>query len=304
MVNKLELGDRTVKESHRDKLFFPGVGLTKGDVLDYYLRISEYILPYLKDRPVTMHRFPNGIDDKSFYQKQAPDYFPNWIDKTTVENRDGGITDYVICNDRETLLYLVNQSSIVHHTWLSRRRNLELPDRMIFDLDPSGNDFSSVVEAALKLKTILTDEMNLSCHVMTTGSRGLHVLVPLGNDVSFGKARAFARFVADILVDRNKNLFTTEVRKDKRDGKLYIDTARNAYGQTAIVPYSLRALKNAPVATPLDWDELNDSGLSPRTYHVKNIFRRLGQKDDPWKNMRREGVSLKTLEKNMDRFNT
>lgn len=295
-MNVMEIGDRTVEISHREKLLFPDERLTKGDALDYYLRISEYILPHIQDRPVTMHRFPDGIGGKDFFQKQAPDYFPDWIPRTTVKNREGGTTDYVICNGRETLIYLANQTSLVLHAWLSRRQNLEHPNRLIFDLDPSSDNFEIVKEAARELRKILS-EMDLECYVMTTGSSGLHVMVPLGDNIPFDKSREFARFVAEILVRREPDRFTTEIRKNKRGGKLFVDTARNAYGQTAVVPYSLRAVENAAVATPLDWDELGDPELGPRTYHLKNIFRRLGQKDDPWKNVDRSGVSLKTLEK-------
>lgn len=301
-MKKIESGGRTVEISSRDKTFYPDSGLTKGDILDYYLQIADYILPHLKNRPVTMHRFPDGIGDKEFYQKQAPGYFPGWIDLVKVKNRDGGVTEYVLCNNRETLIYLVNQSSIVIHTWLSKKKRLENPDRMIFDLDPAGDDFEIVKDAAKKLKRLLGDEMNLENYIMTTGSRGLHVVVPLSDYVSFEKSQEFSRFAAEIMVEREPDKFTTNVRKEKRKAKLYIDTARNAFGQTAIAPYSLRALKNAPIATPLEWGELDNPGLDPQTYHIKNIFRRLGQKSDPWKKMGQDRVSLKSLESLLEKF--
>jgi bifunctional non-homologous end joining protein LigD len=294
-MSVVKIDHRQVELSNRGKIFFPGDKITKGELLDYYMENAEKIVPHLKDRPLTMHRYPDGIEGKNFFQKQASDYFPDWIETINIAKREGGSVDYVICNDAASMLYIVNQSSITLHIWLSKRKKLDNPDRLIFDFDPPDTDFKPVRDAARATRKILKDEIGYDCFVMTTGSRGLHVLVALDGSADFDQVRDFAGFVARRVADRNPDDFTTEVRKEKRKGRLFLDTARNAFGQTAVAPYSVRALPGAPVATPLDWDELSNSKLTARTYNIKNIFRRLGQKKDPWKDLGRKAVSAENM---------
>lgn len=199
---------------------------------------------------------------------------------------------HVVCNNAATLVYLANQACITQHIWLSRANRLRNPDRMVFDFDPSyEEDFGSVVSAAWALKELL-EEMDLPSLVMTTGSRGLHVAVPLDGKADFPVVRAFAQNIASVLVSRYPRNLTIEQRKGQRWGRVFVDTLRNSYAQTMVAPYSVRAKPGAPVATPLDWSELCDSKMRPQLYTLENIFLRLGQQDDPWRQMQRHAASL------------
>lgn len=286
----VHIEEHVIEVSNEDKVLFPGTGFTKGDVVHYYHRVAKWMLPYLEGRPLTLHRFPDGIHEGGFFQQQVPAYFPTWIDRATVRKKEGSIT-HAMVNNPATLVYLANQAVITPHVWLSRVDRPHHPDRMIFDLDPPAWNgekapvetvrFHPVRQAAQRVRELL-DELSLPTFVMTTGSRGLHVAVPLDRSDDFEAVRTFARTAAQILVARYPSELTVEQRKKKRKGRIFVDTLRNAYGQTAVPPYALRARTGAPVATPLDWDELNRSDLHPQRYTLRNIFRRLGQKKDPW----------------------
>lgn len=287
---------RSLEISNPHKLYFPADDLTKGDLIAYYRRIAEVMLPHLRQRPIAMQRFPDGIEAEGFYQKEAPDYFPDWIERVPIlVESQNEIQPQVVCNDAATLVYLVNQGCITPHAWLSRADNAYRPDRLIFDLDPpeneAENDFDLVLAAAHALRQALT-ALDLTPFVMTTGSRGLHVVAPLDSSVDFDTVRAFARQVADRLAEQQPDKFTTETRKAKRNGRLFLDYLRNAYAQTAVAAYAVRPLPGAPVATPLDWDELNRSDLHAQRYNVRNIFQRLGQKADPWADIEQDGRRL------------
>jgi len=290
-------GAITIETSKEDKVFFPDAEITKGDLIDYYDRIADHMLPLMKNRPVMMHRFPDGIKGKNFYHKNVPDYFPNWIDTVLVKKEDGTVT-HVVCNKQATLVYLADQACITPHIWLSRSDRIHNPDRMIFDLDPPEDNFGPVQDAAFMVHDLL-DVMDLDSFPMTTGSRGLHVIVPLNREADFDTVCAFAQQAAEFLAGQHPDELTVEPRKNKRGSRLFLDTARNDYGQTAVAPYSVRAVKNAPLATPLDWFELKKSELTARTYTMNNIFRRLSQKDDPWQGLNRRGKSLTRARKKL-----
>jgi bifunctional non-homologous end joining protein LigD len=279
---------------------FPDEGITQGDLMEYYRRVAETMLPYLKGRPLTMQRFPDGIGDEGFYQKEAPDYFPDWIRRVSIEVKEEGQEQpQVICENVATLVYLVDQGCITPHVWLSRADKLTHPDRLIFDLDPPDDDFELVRSAAQSLREML-EGVGLLPFVMTTGSRGLHVVVPLDRSTDFDTVRSFAKNLAGVLAEREADRLTTKVRKDKRGNRLFLDYLRNSYGQNTVAPYAVRAKPGAPVATPLDWDELSDSNLHSQTYTLQNIFRRLGQKEDPWKGMMRHARSLSEPRRRLD----
>jgi bifunctional non-homologous end joining protein LigD len=289
-----EINGHTVKLSSPDKLLYPDDGLTKEDVIDYYDRIAPTMLPYMRGRPLNMQRFPDGIDEPGFYQKEVPDYFPDWIRRADVEVLETGeVQPQVVCDNVATLVYLANQGTITPHLWLSRAEHLTHPDRLIFDLDPpDGRDeFDRVIHAAQQLRIILRDH-GLPSFVMTTGSKGLHVLVPLDGTADFDTSRDFARTIADRLAAQVPDEFTTETRINQRQGRVFLDYLRNAYGQTAVAPYALRPLPGAPVATPLEWSELSDPDIGPRRFHIGNIFRRLGQRSDPWDGLADQAVNL------------
>jgi len=287
----LRTGRYTVHLSHPDKTMYPEAGITKKEVVRYYKRIASVMLYHIKGRPLVMHRFPDGIRGEDFYQKSVPDYFPEWITRKKVDLKGGGSEFLVVVDKAADLVYLANQACLVPHVWLSRQDNPDKPDKLIFDLDPAGEGFREVTFAALELKKALEGE-GLTPFVMTTGSKGLHVTVPIKPDHGFDRVREFAEDVADRLAGKFPDRLTTESRKEKRKGRLLLDYMRNAYGQTSVVPYGLRALPGAPVAAPLNWEELKSAGLNPRSYTMNNIFRRLGRKKDPWKNMFRRSKKL------------
>jgi bifunctional non-homologous end joining protein LigD len=285
-------GSREVELSNQGKVFFPEDGLTKGDIVDYYERISDRLLPHLERRPLVVQRFPDGIGKDGFYQKQTGEHFPDWVPTSQVELV--GSTDrqeLVVCDDVATLVYLANQACLVLHPWLSRATALDQPDLLVVDLDPpSGDDFRSVRQAARRVKALL-EELGLPCFVKLTGSKGVHVAVPLDGEADFETVRSFARSAMDLLAERHPDALTTEQRKDQRRGRVYLDAGRNAYGQTAVAPYSVRPLPGAPLSAPIEWDELGRVG--PRHVTVRNVFRRLAQREDPWEDLRQRAHSLR-----------
>ncbi|MEQ8763942.1 MAG: non-homologous end-joining DNA ligase [Planctomycetota bacterium] len=278
-MTRREIDSHHFETSNEDKLLFPDVGITKGEVIEYTERIAEHALPWLTGRPLTLQRFPDGISKDGFYQKQASAHFPDWIRRVEIEKVEGGRQELVVADSAASLAYLANQGTISWHPWLSKESSPHRPDQMIIDLDPADEDFGAVREAARACRRLL-DELELEALIKTTGSRGVHLLIPLDGKSDFDTVRAFARDCMDVLARRHPETLTTEIRKDERRGRLFLDVARNAYGQTAVAPYSLRALPGAPIATPIDWDELGS--LEARSFHLKNIFRRLGQREDPW----------------------
>lgn len=302
----MKVGRRTVEIGNPGKVLFPDAGLTKRELAEYYRRVADTLLPHVRDRPLTMHRLPDGIDGDDFYQKDVPDHFPDWIRTEEVETKGNETLRQLVADDAATLVYLADQACITPHAWLSRIGRLHRPDRMVFDFDPpEGADarevFGEVRWAARRVRALL-DEVGLAPFVQTSGSRGLHVHVPLGGDVDFDRTRAFARALAELLERRHPERLTTRQRKKRRGDRIYLDVARNAYGQTAVVPYAVRALPGAPVATPLTWDELGRADLHPRRYTVQNLFRRLGAADDPWKGMGRRARGLEAPRKVLDRL--
>lgn len=291
-AQEIEVGGRRLTVKNLDKALFPAFGgraqVTKGEVIDYYRRIAETMLPHLKGRPVSLQRCPDGIDD-CFFQKDVPEYFPDWIERTDLPADDKTVR-YLRIEEAATLAYIANQAAISLHLGLAPVDRPNHPDRLIFDLDPSDEDFSKVRWAAGVLRDTFA-RLEMPSFVMTTGSRGLHVVVPLDRSADFDATRAFGRDLAGWLAERHPERLTVEQRKDKRGGRIFLDTLRNAYGQTAIAPYSLRTKSGAPIATPIDWDEL-DGDLRPDGWTPRSIFRRLAQKDDPWADMMRHAVTL------------
>ena len=288
----IKLGGHTVALSNLDKIWFPKSKITKGDILKYYYQVADYIIPHVKNHPLTMQRFPEGISGEAFYQKNAGEYFPSWIKTFGIGKEEGGTVHYVIANNPGTIVYLANQGAITMHSWLSRYDKLHIPDRMIFDLDPSKNDFATIRKAALLLKEIF-DDMKIPCFAMTTGSRGMHVYVPLKRVHTFDQVADFAYEIAQKMLHERPKDFTLEVRKNKRAGKIFIDTLRNRYSATSVVPYSVRPHEKAPVATPLHWDEVTSRLESSQKFNIENIIARLKRVGDPWEHVDENAVSLK-----------
>ena len=286
----MQVGNHTVALSHTEKALFPEDGITKGDLIDYYHKIAETMLPHIRGRPVMLQRYPNGIAKPGFIQKEAPDFYPDWIPRVEVPKEGGSLTE-IVCDDAATLVYLANQDCITPHVWLSRADRLDFPDRMIFDLDPPDDDFALARSAALALRELL-EGMGLHAFVMATGSRGLHVLVPLKREQDFDAVRRYAQRVAGRLAQSDPDHYTTEPRKEARHGRLFLDTLRNGYAQTAVPPYAVRPKPDAPVATPLDWSELDDPALTAHRYTLRTIFQRLQNRPDPWRDLASFSASL------------
>lgn len=263
-----------VEISNSDKVIFPQKKITKGDMVSYYERIAPLMLPFLKDRPLTLQRFPSGINESGFYQKNAADYFPDFIETIEVETEEGTNTQ-IICNDAKSLVYLANQGTVVFHTWLSRKDKLREPDKVIFDLDPPDNSFEQVKKAALLMRDFL-QEKGIDPSLMTSGKSGLHLYYPKRRGKDFDAVKEEVRSMAEEAASQHPDLLTTKIRKDQREGKIFVDYLRNAYAQTAVCPYSLRANEGAGVATPIDWQELSKLKSSFH-YNIENIFRRTGQ---------------------------
>lgn len=282
-TRRMRAGRRTVDIGHPDKVLFPGDGITKADLAAYYRTVAGVMLPHLRGRPLMLERHPDGTRGPAFMQKDVPDHFPDWIHRARLPKQGGTVT-YAVCDDTATLLYLAGQACVTPHRFLSRADRPDHPDRLVFDLDPSGDAssgdaFTVVREAAHGLRELL-DELELPSLLMTTGSRGLHVVIPLDRRAPFDDVRSFAQAAAGVLAARDPDRLTTEPRKKDRRGRLYLDVQRNAYAQTAVAPYAVRALPGAPVAAPLAWADLDDPGLTARHRTLADAERLLAE--NPW----------------------
>lgn len=273
----------TISYTNQDKLMFLEAGITKGQVLGFYERIADRLLPYLRERPMTLERVPDGLERERgphFWQKNTPSYYPSWIPRVRIRT-DEGETDYTLVNNVETLLYLVNQGTVTFHPWLSRVTSLDNPDFVLFDLDPPGSRFGDTIPVARELRDILKDTQ-LECFVKTSGKDGLHVLVPWRRQSDYDEARRWALEIAERAVTSLPDIATIERSKAKRRGRVYIDVMQNVRGHHVVPPYVLRAAPQATVSTPLQWSEFSP-GLDPHKYNLKTIFRRLAmQKSDPF----------------------
>ena len=271
-----------VKLSHPEKVLFPDEGLTKADLAAYYASVGEWMLPHLRDRPLNLWRWNTGIDGRLVVQQDIPKGAPDWVQRVETPRRKGGSIEHVLCQDADTLRWLANQNCITPHVWSARRDRLDRPDRVVFDLDPEpGTEFALVREAALLVGERLRED-GLEPFAMTTGSKGIHVVAPLKRTREAGWVRERAAELGVEIAGRSPETLTTEWRKNKRDGKILVDTARNTYGQTVVAPYAVRALAGAPVATPLAWEELSNPQLSARSWTLRTAGERLAERGDPW----------------------
>jgi bifunctional non-homologous end joining protein LigD len=283
-----------VELSNTAKVLFGDPQITKGDLVQYYRDMAGRILPYLRDRPLVMARYPDGIGGQRIFQKNIPGYFPSWVSRVEV-GKAGGELCQVICDKPATLVYLANQACIELHAFLSRVSALDRPDQLVFDLDPpAGDRFGDAALLALRLRELLEDELGLTAYVKTTGGKGLHVHVPLRAADGFDAARSFARQASEVLAARNPELVTTQQRRAARGDRVYADIMRNAYAQTVVAPYSVRARPGAPVATPLRWEELEDRDLTPQRFTLRSVGERLARLGaaDPWAGLARRRYGL------------
>jgi bifunctional non-homologous end joining protein LigD len=273
-----------VRVTHPEKVLFPDDGITKGDLVAYYRTVAPRMLPLVSGRPVTMQRFPDGIGRGGFLQKQIGRHFPDWFERVTAPNRrtrQATVREevtYPVCRTADDLAYLANQGCVTPHVWLSRAPDIHHPDQMVFDLDPASDDLGVLRLAADGLRTLL-GELGLASFLKSSGSRGLHVVVPLVPAADTDSVKLFSIAVTEALAARHPEELTTEARIANRHGRLYLDVGRNGYAQTMAAPYAVRALPGAPVSVPLDWSELD--GWIPRRHTLATIADRLAA-PDPW----------------------
>jgi bifunctional non-homologous end joining protein LigD len=290
-VGEIRVGRQTISLSSEDRVLFPEDGITKGDVIRYYNDIAPYMVPHVRGRRLTMERYHHSIHDKGIFQKDIPSHFPEWVHRVTV-SKHGGTVTHVVCDNPETLVYLANQGCLTPHAGLARVDKIEFPDQLIFDLDPPGDDFEIVRSVAFSLRELL-DEIGLASYLKTTGSRGLHALVPLDRRLPFDEVRAFAHRIAELLIQRRPDDVTTEMLKKNRGNRLFLDTNRNGTAQTAVPAFAVRARLGAPVAMPIAWEELADPKLNARCWTIRNACRRMNDTPDPWRGFARHAKSLR-----------
>ncbi len=246
-----------------------------------------------------LHRFPDGVEDSGFYQKQVPSHAPDVVDTVTVDadNRRGYV-EHVVAGNAEALRYLADQACLELHRWLSRSDDLDVPDLLVLDLDPPPDRDLDALRRAVRAARDLFDEIGLAPHLMATGGSGYHVVAPLERSSGFDDVRALARAVADHLVAADPDGLTTEQRIDARRGRIFLDTNRNAYAQTAVAPYSPRARPGAPVAVPIEFSELGN--VEPDRYDLDAVRRRLARKNDPWADMASHAVAAQQVRSKLD----
>jgi bifunctional non-homologous end joining protein LigD len=285
----LTIGRREVRITHANRPVFPEAGVTKLDLARHYERVAGLMLPYVRDRPLALQAYPEGIDGKGYFMKSVPGYFPDWVKRVTLPKKGGTIT-HALAQDAATLVYLAGQNVVTLHTWLARADKPFQPDRLTLDFDPSGGGFAEVRAAARAAGERLRD-LGLTPYAMTTGSRGVHVVCPLRRGPDFPAVHTFARNLAEQMVGDDPRHLTLEWHKADRGRRIYVDVNRIAYAQHAVAPYAVRPRPKAPVAVPLHWDELSDRSLRPDRWTVKNIKPRL-EDGDPWAGMNRHARAL------------
>ncbi len=287
-----------VELSKPDKVLFPaGDGsdaITKADVFDYASRIAERMIPLIADRPAVLQRFPDGIDGEGWFQKHTPAHFPDWIRTVEVPKRNGGSVRHAVIDSADALRYVVNQGTITIHLLGGTVDHIDNPTELLIDLDPSIDDPAQVVEATAAVRALL-DDLPVTGFVKTTGSRGVHVHIPLRGSAGFDAVAALGHHIGQRLADRHPDLLTVEFSKADRGDRLFVDTLRNAPAQHAVAPYTLRPFPGAPVAVPLRWDEV-DGSWDPRATPLRSLFRRLGSLSaDPWADLEDHRVEARHL---------
>lgn len=298
-AEEITIGKIKLKISNREKLFWPTEGITKGDVIDYYISMTDYILPYLKGRPESLRRNPNGILEDGFFQKDAGGDAPEWVDHVKIfsesVNKD---IDYIICNNAPSLIYLANLGCIELNPWHSRIEAFDEPDYMVIDLDPSEkNTFDEVIETALVFKNLF-DKAGVESYCKTSGATGLHVYVPMEKKYSYEQVKDFAHLVCMLAQTQLSSLTSLERSLAKRNKKhIYLDYLQNRRGQTIVAPYCLRPKSGAPVSMPLKWEEVK-MGLSPLDYTIHNAHKRLKKTGDIFSGVLGKGINMeKCIEK-------
>jgi bifunctional non-homologous end joining protein LigD len=276
--------------THPDKVLFPDDGITKGELAAYYEAVAPVMLPHLKNRPITMQRYPAGIGGQGFWQKDVSKGFPSWLKRVRVR-KTGGWIHYPLVTDLRSLLWLTNQNTITQHVWISRAPRLAYPDVCVFDLDPSVDDVRAVRRAALELRDLL-EEIGLPSWVKTSGSKGFHIVVPIDGKTPIASVVRFAKAVGHLFVSRAPDRLTQEFSKADRGDRIYVDVGRNTPGATFAAAYTVRARAGAPVSAPCTWAEIERGKVQPQSFTVRNMRARIDDVGDLWAEMLRRGRSL------------
>lgn len=282
-----------VKLSNLEKVFWPE-GFTKAHLIKYYNDIAPILLRHIYNRPLVMKRYPDGVSGESFYQKECPDYAPDFVETYPIKHSEK-VVNYIVCNDAATLVWLANQGCIEVHAWLSTLENIECPDMAVMDLDPAeGTTFGDVMQIALLVRRALK-EFELNSYVKTSGASGLHLFIPLEPQYPFKVVTEAMKYVASLITGVYPEKATTERIVEKRKGKVYLDYLQNGRGKTMAFQYGLRPLKGAPVSTPLDWSEVEQMNVNPSTFNIKTIFQRIKLYGDLLINMKLERQPMDKL---------
>lgn len=272
------IAGRELSLSNLDKIYWPRDGYTKGELIHYYAEMAAYLLPYLHERPLVFTRYPDGIDGNSFYQKNAPEYLPEWIPTYQWQSQDKTGNNLILAEETAALAWLANQACLEIHPWLSRQNSILYPDFIVFDLDPyEGCPFQVVAEIAQLLKQLL-DDMGLRSYLKTSGASGLHIFLPVVNKYDYAQGRNWAGKLAGLVCQALPDKATIERSVKDRGNRVYVDYMQNVVGKTLCSPYSVRPRDGAPVSTPLRWEELPD--ISPHDFNIKTIFTRLERLGD------------------------
>jgi bifunctional non-homologous end joining protein LigD len=287
------LQPQLIKISHPDKVLFPDEGITKGDLAAYYEAIAPSMLPHIVGRPVTMERFPAGIGQQGFLQKDVARGFPNWLERVEVPKK-GGVVHHPLVTDARSLLWLANQNCVTPHVWTSRAPNLYQPDICVFDLDPSEDEPVKLRRAAFAVRDLLS-ELGLPSWVKTSGSKGFHIVVPLDGNAGFDEVAAWTNAVGAMLVQRDPDNLTQQFSKADRGGRIYMDTGRNGYSATFAAAYAVRARPGAPVSAPCTWQELERGDVGPRSFTIRTMQERMEKVGELWSDMAEQAHPLPRL---------
>jgi bifunctional non-homologous end joining protein LigD len=292
----ININGHDLKFTNLDKIYFPDEKITKRDVLNYYYNIMPYMLPYMKDRPQSLNRHPNGINGKSFFQKDVTGKVAEWLTTYYYKSESSGDKNFLVCTDEASLMYIASLGCIEMNPWHSRMQHAENPDWCVVDLDPDDNSYDEVVEAAQAVKKVL-EAIDIPAYPKTSGSTGMHIYIPLGAKYSYEQSKLLAELIVNIAYREISSFTSLERNPLKRKGKIYLDFLQNRTIQTIASPYSLRPKPRATVSTPLDWSEVK-KGLRPTQFTIHNIFDRLKDVGDVFKPVLEKGIDLKkTLQK-------
>lgn len=289
---------KQLRFTNLEKVFFPGAKITKGDMIEYYRAVSEFILPYIKGRPHSLLRQPNGIGGESFFQKDLADH-PDWV-KTIKIHSDSTDEDvnYLVCDNLDHLLYMVQLGCIEINPWNSTVKHLNKPDWLVMDLDPEAISFDQIIETAKVVRRVC-DELGIPSYPKTSGKTGIHIYIPVNAKYTYDQSKQFAQLLASLIHERAGAFTSIERLPKKRQKKIYIDFLQNREGQTLAAPYSLRPTPAATVSTPLHWEEVK-RGLMPENFTIKNVSKRLGKVGDIWGPVLGRGIDIKQIIKKLE----